>query len=62
MPTGEHLARCLNCGKTWIVGDCIPAFCSDSCSKAHTAWWARLQEMMDEDNRRIKENNEAGRV
>lgn len=47
MPFGEHLARCLFCGKRWIVGDCIPAFCSESCSKAHAAWWNRALEQME---------------
>lgn len=27
MPCGENLARCLECGKSWIVGDCIPSTC-----------------------------------
>lgn len=48
----------MNCGKTWIVGDCIPSFCSESCEKAHTAWWIRAEERVQQE----KENHEADRV
>lgn len=27
MPIGNHLAHCGNCGREWIVGDCIPVLC-----------------------------------
>lgn len=35
MPYGEHLARCLHCGHTWIVGDCVPSICPDCETKGH---------------------------
>ena len=31
MPFGSHVARCHNCGKQWMVGDCIPSYCSEKC-------------------------------
>lgn len=36
MPYGEHLARCLHCGKTWIVGDCIPSICDECIAAGHS--------------------------
>lgn len=29
MPGGENLAHCFECGKSWIVGDCIPTICPE---------------------------------
>lgn len=43
MAIGFHLARCENCGKQWMVGDCIPAFCSPECERKWQEWWADLQ-------------------
>ena len=31
MAMGENVAFCMRCGKTWIVGDCIPFLC-DKCA------------------------------
>lgn len=28
MPYGEHLARCFDCGTSFVCGDCIPSFCA----------------------------------
>lgn len=33
MPRGHHIAKCLHCGKEWMVGDCVPSIC-DECEKA----------------------------
>ena len=35
MPHGEHVATCLHCGKSWIVGDCIPSMCDDCRREGH---------------------------
>ena len=42
MPHGQHVARCLNCGKEWVVGDCIPTFCSTQCHDIWYKWWDDL--------------------
>lgn len=65
MPIGQHLARCLNCGKTWIVGDCIPSFCSEECRAGHTAYWNRIEEEYRDKIEVVdcrKETHEADRV
>ena len=35
MPTGENLATCFECGKRWVVGDCIPSICPACECKEH---------------------------
>lgn len=32
MPIGEHLAKCHDCLRSWICGDCIPQLCPE-CSE-----------------------------
>jgi hypothetical protein len=29
MPISHHLARCRECGREWIVGDCVPDTCPE---------------------------------
>jgi hypothetical protein len=29
MPIGEHLARCFECGRSFLCGDCIETICRD---------------------------------
>lgn len=42
MPHGHNMARCLYCGKEWVVGDSISIFCSDECEARWKAWWFQL--------------------
>ena len=35
MPWGQHIARCICCGKQWVVGDCIPSVCPDCLDAGH---------------------------
>lgn len=30
---GHNIAKCLHCGKEWMVGDCVPDICSE-CERA----------------------------
>ena len=44
MPIGSNLARCHECGKTWIVGDCIPTMCGDcECAEKGHEWYGSLR-------------------
>jgi hypothetical protein len=39
VPYGEHLAYCVACGKTWVVGDCIPFLCPEcECEERGHLW------------------------
>lgn len=51
MPRGHNIARCVHCGKEWVVGDCIPITCDECLGQGHTesfscpkCWPARQKE------------------
>lgn len=35
MPFGHHIATCRDCGKQWMVGDCVPSKCRE-CQQRRT--------------------------
>jgi len=49
MSRGQHVATCLKCGKTWVVGDCIPSFCSNECRDAWQEWWGGRDKVKEND-------------
>lgn len=56
---GEHVARCMNCGKQWVVSDCIPFFCSDEC---HNKWRAKTFDKIVQVMRDASASDEAARA
>lgn len=58
MPIGHHLAKCMWCHREWIVGDCIPCFCSAECEKKSCEWWKSLVTSEEEEADRLREIKE----
>lgn len=38
MVYGHNIARCLHCGKEWVVGDCDPFTCHECETAGHIDW------------------------
>lgn len=66
MPIWNHLARCHECGKQWIVGDCIPSTCPEcECKKRGHLWvgsvcgrCGKTKEWQSENERTVKWDKE----
>ena len=58
MPFGHHIARCLFCGKEWMVGDCIPSACEE-CERARPGRRNNpIDALLDEITERQKARNQ----